>query len=500
MSDTSVPRQGATGSISGFNSITQTDGSVIEEANFSIAQLRAQIVELDALNAPRRLRMIEKTIMEHIRNFGNPHRDTINELSPDLVSSLLVKYAPGTVPRSFPLTAIEAAFEELDTSLSSVTVVRDGEINVIDRQGFLKYVGANAIGVDWSHGYPILPCWPAKQQLFTTLDLSVQDSSQTFSLINVVAVEQSQNGIVPLLMNQQTTLYETNVQAQFGITHAMPNVMIGSEYTFSIFVYPSYTRGSYVYKTTSGEIAAIRLSDGEILQSTNIKVYVYQLPNGWWRIGFQYIADPMSVSSVNQLLFCQSEFADLESLTASSLVYIGKAGNSLAVMYGPQLTTGAGVAPFTQSGSIVATTISSPGFDSATLTNTGMMAVRYSTADSLTPGQADALLTITSDLTVTVGNSTLTSVLDICAPPITTTASYTPDTLAVYALSYDGTGVSMQCSGSEKVTVSSQNKAFISLTTMTDIVFGSFCGGICAAEFYAISDDDSALEFLVGEP
>ncbi len=500
MNDTTVPRQGATGSISGFNPITQVDGSILEEYNFSIAQLRAYILELDALNAPYRLRMIEKTIMDHVRNFGNPHRDTIDQLSPDLVSSLLVKYAPGTVPRTFPLTAIEAAFEELDTSLSSVTVVRDGEINVIDRQGFLKYVGANTIGVDWSHGYPILPCWPAKQQLFTTLDLSVQDSSQTFSLINVIAAEQSQNGIVPLLMNQQTTLFETNVQAQFGIAHTMPNIVIGSEYTFSIFVYPNYTKGSYIYKTTAGEIAAVRLSDGGVIESTNIKAYVYQLPNGWWRIGFQYIADPMSVSSINQLIFCPSEFADLESLTVSSLVYIGKAGNVLAVMYGPQLTTGAGVAPFTQSGSIAATTISSPGFDSATLTNTGMMAVRYNTADSLLPGQADALITIASDLTVTVGNRTLTSVLDISTPPITTTAAYDSDTLSVYALSYDKTGVSMQCSGSEKITVSSQNRSFVSLATMTDIVFGSFCGGLCAAEFYAISDDDAALEFLVGEP
>ena len=71
------PKQGTAGSISGFDSIELSSDPSLSETNQSIVVLIAALQNLVNQYTPEKMRMIERTILSHVRDYNNPHHDTI---------------------------------------------------------------------------------------------------------------------------------------------------------------------------------------------------------------------------------------------------------------------------------------------------------------------------------------------------------------------------------------------------------------------------------------
>lgn len=498
-------KMAATGSISGFSGITLPDGTQLTEENFSVSQLMAYLRAFDATYSPARIRGLEQVVASHIRDFNNPHQDNISMLTSDLAGTLLRKYVPGTAPKDFPLVSVEAAFVDVGSVLVPMTFARDGELNVINRQGYLQYIGANQPCVDWQEGYPMLPCWGAKNQYFQELD--IQDST-SFSALNTTMASGTFAGVVPVIMTDQVSLTENAVQSNFGLNINFGTLLTnGSEYTLSLFVYPQKGYGSYVLQLGSGEYVVFDIQSETIaLSSTTVNGYLCPLPNGWWRIGINFTYQNSDVASI--LSYSPKTYtASGSTFSASDMTYVGQLGTALMTVYGPQVTDGPGMAPLTQTGNIQPTTISIPGFGAAINTTSGMLVLRYKNAAGLA-ANTETIASVTSDITVTEKSQSTTMGVSrsvsfgvgVTSPAqqVTLTPN-SPDGLFSAALSYSPQDIIALSDNTVRTSVSGQGKNFQSLAAATTITIGSFNGGLNALELYAFPDDGQTLEFLVGD-
>lgn len=492
------------GSISGFD-ITLPDGTSLNETNFSISQLLVYIQQMDAFYSPERFRAIEKAMMSHIRDLNNPHKDSIGMLLGNEITGLLQQYMPGTVPRDYPLLSMQAALEDLSNLLSSVTVTSSTELNVVDRQGYLKYVGPGTPCVDWQYGQPLLPCWPAKRQYITQIDLN---QNPAVSLINTAISNGQQNGIIPLFISDQILISETATQGQMGLKIASLGTLInGNEYTFSVFFYPQKSFGSYVLQSSPTDYAVIDLLSATVVQNSGtVNGYVNILPNGWWRIGLNFIAQQSINTAITLSYTPKSYTTNPTPFVAADLTYVGVVKTPIMTLYGPQLTDGPGMAPFTQIGQIGATTISMPGFGSALPMLSGQLVTRYRNAASLLP-QTVPIITATNDVTLTETTQTttmgpqrqLTYKVGVTTPSqVLTQTPNSADDLMSTALSYSPQKLIALSKNTTRTTIYGQTLSFQALPAATTFTIGSFNGGIHAIELYAFADDGNTLEFLVG--
>lgn len=490
MSDYPI-KQGAVGSVSGFDLITKFSDPTLSETDFSIDELLAYLRQLDALYGPDRLRTLQKTILNHVRDFNNPHKDTLDMLSDNDIGNLMSVFMPGTVPKLFPLVSLEAAFD-LTSPFLPMSVKRDSELYVIDRQGFLKYVGVNNIDVDWSNGFPIYPCWPETQQLITSLDIS---ANSNYSLINTTSAYGTDNGIVPVMFATQIDLTETASQGEFGFTLAPPSYGIGSEYTYSAFFFPHVKLGTYIFRI-GGKHAFIDIASMDVLCDDSVKLHVQTFPNRWWRIGIQFIVTEPGATL--DWRFYPNAFSDLDTAKTTAYGYKGTNGRIICSVFGPQLTNGPGLAPYMAGDSMAATTLIFPGYDEAMPTTTGILALQARFYPSLTQTASYPVLSTESAITLTIKNETLSGAITSTTPSTEFSSPVDPQNdMTTFALSYSPDKISVKTSNSARQDTSILNST--PLRNIENIVFGPFPGGVSAFSLWAVQDDADALSFLTGD-
>lgn len=490
MSDYPI-KQGAVGSVSGFDLITKFNDPTLSETDFSIDELLAYLRQLDSLYGPERLRTLQKTILNHVRDFNNPHKDTLDMLADGDISNLMRLFMPGTVPKLFPLVSLEAAFD-LTSPFLPMAVARDSELYVVDRQGFLKYVGVNNIDVDWSNGFPIYPCWPETQQLIDILDIS---ANTNFTLINTTSDYGTDNGIVPVMFATQIDLIETASQGEFGFSMAAPTYSIGSEYTYSAFFFPHVKLGTYVFRIGS-LYAFIDIATLDVVKDDSVKVHIQTFPNGWWRIGIQFVVSEPSATL--DWRFYPNAFSDLTSAKTTSLGYKGTSGRTICSVFGPQLTTGPGLAPYMLGSSMAATTLTFPGYDEAMPTTTGILSLQSQFYPSLTDTSSYNVLSAGTAVSLSISNQVLSGTVASTTPSTSFTAPVdSENALTTFTLSYAPNKISVKSSNSARQDTPVFNTT--PLDNIASVSFGPFPGGVCAFSLWAVQDDDDALSFLTGD-
>ena len=101
-----IVTRGLPGTISGFESITLADGTLISEANFSVEQLRQLYASLQSELFLKQVRFLGQQMQRHAADTKNPHRVTMAELEDGDLGAILKRYVPGTTPRAFPIVAV----------------------------------------------------------------------------------------------------------------------------------------------------------------------------------------------------------------------------------------------------------------------------------------------------------------------------------------------------------------------------------------------------------
>ena len=521
------PKQGTAGSISGFDSIELSSDPSLSETNQSIVVLIAALQNLVNQYTPEKMRMIERTILSHVRDYNNPHHDTLENVSGGDLSEIFAEFMPGTVPLFPPVVSYVAAME-MGNPYSSLQVSRSTEMNVIDEQGFLSYCGPNEAAIDWSMGYPVIPCYPQVNQYLLSMDISALANS-SITLANTSMATNYNSGIIPQMYSTQTTFLATAITTTspykganvFGATLTLDTTSVSPIPTtgsFSIFIYPSVSTGAILISAGTGSNIAqgafiLSLDNKSLIANTGGTGYLNILPNGWYRVTIPW--SPTKTSSitlncqyVNAKLENTTDYISLGSGTATKQVATPNAGDALFTLACPNLTDCPAPAPFNASTTAMgATVLTYPGFDKAQAQSEGMFNLAYTLFADANYGTAQTLLSTDSGVTYKCGaqSELLTLTLPVQTTPITftvsavaTSSSNTTDAnyLTDMAFSISPNKVSFLTTDTVRQDVTSIDSSYSGLPATKSISFGPFIGGIHAFSQFAIADDKKALEFL----
>lgn len=495
--------RGLPGTISGFDSITLADGTLISEANFSVEQLRQLYSSLQSELFLKQVRFLGQQMQRHAADTKNPHRVTMAELDDGDLGAILKRYVPGTTPRAFPIVAVQAMYESGPQILSSIAVSRNGPINVIDRQGFLAYYDENTSAVDWSLGYPTIPCWPYKDQYVADTTML---SNTTVTTIGCEKDASPQDGSIPNMSTDQIVLTETGGQTQVKCT--ISTKPLAPEITASIMLYPTKSVGTYYIASSLGSVLVDANTKTVVFTDTGIVGHLHVYPNGWCRIGMQVIPKTSAQSFVYDVGYTPRIYDGTLPVDDAFKTYVSSGGSIAFAAFGPQVTSGPGMAPFTKSSSIAATTLSIPGFPGALPTAAGIVALSMSQFPSLT-GSTETLLSMDNGLKIACTSNAMTesrtidATLPITTTPvdITTSGEYSTVSDEVdYAMSYSLSGLAARMSNAaDRTSISGRAQYFTAMAKATTMTVGSFNGGITSVSLYAFPDDNRTLEFIIGE-
>lgn len=498
------PRTGTPGTISGFDSITLADGSVITEANFSIEQLRKLLAGLESTYSLQRISDLTKQMMRHKADMNNPHRTTLAQLEDGDLGAVLKRYVPGTTPQTFPIVAIQASYEDGPQILSSIEVARAGSINVIDRQGFLKYCGPNTSAVDWSLGYPVIPCWPEKNQYVADTTMLNNTTITTTGCSKQSTVT---NLTIPSMSASQVVLVETGGQSKVCCT--VSTKQLSPEVTASLMLYPTKLTGSYYITTPYGSAVFDVGTKAVTYTDPGIIGHIHVYPNGWWRIGCQALPSQVQQSFVYDVGYTPRQITQDTGFSDDQKVYVGAAGTPICGAANPQVTSGPGLAPFTTDSVIAGTKLTIPGFADAMPTTSGIINFGFSHYPSLA-ASSEILLAVDNNITMTCDSngtlstrSVLTS-LPIASSPITITTAQANYPAAnsenLFAISYSLNKIAARITGAlDRTEISGRSQHFTAMGKATKVTINSFNGGLTMLSLYSFPDDNRTIEFLIGE-
>lgn len=483
------------GVISGWDSIVLSDESVLVEGQISAEQLYAYIKGIVSVVDPRRLRGIEKTILNHIQNDNNPHNDTIAMLGDDFVAQILERVTPGTTPRQYPALSYIANME-LPDDITVVTLSRASPMTVLDRQGYMTTAAENETGVDWSTGTAIVPLFPQVTQAIPVTDTTLTTNITTVGLTTAAAASTAYLKS-PNKDTKYLVMYETADNGAHEFTVASP-VTKGEEDTISFFLYPHNGTGILVLqiRMNSGaadntKFATINLSNQSTTVTTDgsYAVHLSVLPNGWWRCGLQFVPTEDGVA-----------YLDVQHTTdgVPGSTYTGTSGNPLFSIFKINSTNTPGFAPILDDSvtPLAPSVLTIPISGSPAVIGKGMYAIDFNKQFSLlTTGTGESLFSSGVGITASYEGNTLVTKNTMGTQPLTTNMTLTEND-ATWAISLDASQYMVKATGFTKV---KYGGTFTQAEDLSLFTFGPFYGGLSQFSYYAVSDDNRALEYLVGE-
>lgn len=492
MSETNI--KGPAGTIAGWDSVTLSDDSVLQEKFISSEQLFAYLKNLTSIVDPKRLRAIEKTVVVHEQDNQNPHKDTLDMFVQDFVMEILSQVTPGTSPTQYPSLSYQAEFELAD-ELTVVNLTRNSPITVLDRQGFFVTTEANRSAFDWATGIPTVPLFPKVTQSIVNPDVV------TTSAIALTGLASSSGGVsslkTPAGDSNYLTLTETADTSEHRYTVSFP-VVTGLEYTASNFVYPINATGFLIIlikpagkDADTTKFVTIDLTNKKATATSDgaYRGHIQVLANGWMRIGIQYIAQ---VTDMVEMVVYNSTFG------VPAEQYAGTLGNPLLAIFGIQNTTSAGLAPYLSDNTtpLAESTLSIPVSSSPVAPTRGMFGVTFTRNPSLIATTQEFLFSTGTGIAATFDNTNVVTTMSMGAQVLTTTSLSPAGKPVVWSSSYDLGAFKTKTSGSSK---SAYSGSFAPTDTLSKFSFGPFSGGLNQFVYYAISDNNRALEFITGE-
>lgn len=496
--DINVYLKGTAGSISGWDLHGVVDPT-LTEVNQSVDVLIRYLQKLVDQDAPSKIRLVERQALRHIRDSNNPHHDTVENLTDGDIGLLFQKYLPGTVPLA-PPDYTYAAFWEMGAPFSNAVVMRTSEMNVIDEQGFLSYVGPNEAGVDWSEGYPQVPCWPAIVELIDDTNFI---SNPKFSFPGLVTSVAQMSGVTPTQFGMRVKFTETTGQQESAVTYTNVGVLvIGQAYTFNLFVNPTTHSSGSFYLDANDAHAFINVADfDDTLVTDGSQFHVQKLANGWLRFGLSFVADKADV--VLKFGYEPHTYTNIADAVAGigthNRTYITRDGVDAFTLFGPNLVDKPGLPPFIQSGSLAETRLVLPGCVGSVALDKGMIAWRGQLFFSPADKDSGNLLNAGNCISLSARAGAVTANMEVATPAIPIGGFYNNKDYFQLGVSYDKTKLALNTSVSGRTDITSfGTSTYRGADAFKNVTIGPFCGGISHLVHYAVSDDDHALEFLNG--
>lgn len=548
----------ATGSIRGFNNIDLGQGQTRESitpTNFSLTDLKNRIEAIRNTFDPDALNNLIIEVLSHIQNENNPHQVTLSQTGADVINlvyqawlsagnsgtlqdfylvffnvssnsitavsgtdaitgapsslitvsgvealiaandtTLFSEVLPGTPPSVLPTTAYDAQFG----IPFGATTSRNTPISVLDRNGNLSIVPANTVAIDYSTGIGSFPLYGSRTNLIVPSDPRLQVSTNILGATSFTSPRGTLNvgpdGTPCLVLVESLNLEIHGYETQITIDNAV-------EYTDTVFIYPfSNTGGITLYLNNYTNIAImVDLSTYAVTTSDpSVIGYAQPFPNGWIRIGIQYIISGLAAPITSILVIAKTPTAVL----GQEALYPGTGANLFGV-FGLQHVAGCGMSPY------IPTTTTVESHDATSITipfvmgssSNGLLAVSYEHAKTVSVNPR-ILLTLENQNIKIFMQSNQTNATTINADTSTTTVTATDafDQFLKLAFSYSPTQNELAITNVPKIIVAGTVPAVT--IGSTNLILGDhtnpFDGSVSTFVIYPISDTNGQLEYLVG--
>lgn len=549
------PQFSNNGVIRGFKTIDLGQGQtpeIFQPTNFSLTELRQRVQDIRDNYDPDFLDSLIVQVLSHIQNHNNPHQVTLAETGADVVSlvyqawlaagntgtlqdfynvffqvpivstadnvatatgtdlisvsgvetliathntdpnahtDLLNMILPGTPPSSVPSLAIDAQIG----AIANCTVARSTSLTCIDPNGNLITYGPNQLAVDYALGYASLPLYEARTNLtypsnpLQAVNNSILNAASSNSPI--LTLKTGPDGNACLVLTENNTI---NIHG-----YSFPvSVTSGVEYISSVFVYPLQTTGSLVLYLDTNTMLFLNLTTLDVSTSSDaIQGYAQCFPNGWIRLGLQYVAAATETASIT---IAQTQLTEL----GVNLAYQGTT-QPLFGLFGLQHVVGYGLSPY------IPTTNAPASHDNTVIQLTTTLAVVANGLLSISHHHAESalasnrvIISLANALTISVNAEMIETIISNADNTTSTlTLPDVTDMCCVSSTSFSPTQYLFGSTGSAKISTTGD---IINLVAGTNTITLSssaapFNGNISAMVLYPIADTDMTIEFLIGE-
>ena len=246
------------GLLSGFDEvITTSDPTNLAIAGYSKAEIMDAIKNLKETGLSNDAQRAIQTLITHISDFSNPHKDDLTSFISNYIATLLKDIVPGTVPDAYPQYAFSPDLE-LQDSLVGCTCTRASTIRVMTRSGLYTTVAKNTRGTDWSTGTARVPCFPAYTLINTTLipDTSITTGTLITTLSNLTVVAKDLSTIGVTLPDGTTNIHNLVFNGSSGTPNITLQMILNGAGSYS-FSFISYTAPTDTSSTITFTIPAL---------------------------------------------------------------------------------------------------------------------------------------------------------------------------------------------------------------------------------------------------
>lgn len=322
-------RAGSSGSITGFDAIDLDQTGTVEESRptpFSMAELLHEFSMAKRSLNPQYLRLLSRTIEEHILNTDNPHKVTLQDLSQDIQGDILATIVPGTPPVSDPTMV-------LDPTWVSGSFYRTTPVVVTNALGRLEMIPAHTVAITHVDNRAGFLMTHQTTNYVTTTD------AQEIIVASTIPGAVLSHGSAPLDGHSAVTLMSTTAGVQtigVEIAHAVVTGLV----SIGICIRPTITTGVITLRNRTDalqrivyDVATRTIVDATYIDHTRVET----LSNGWVRItgAFNF----MLPSDDPVLLVTATDTRDVDTLTVAT------AGDVIVDLCFPTVVVGSAWSP-----------------------------------------------------------------------------------------------------------------------------------------------------------
>lgn len=156
--------QPSLGSLTGFDQFVKPDGEIeLATTGWSLEQIRKFLLNENGANfaSEEWVLLLNEAIQEHIQDLDNPHRVTLEQVTPDFVAGVLENLTTGTVPEGVPFVSFDSSCPLPLGNVFPATYNTTNLYRVTETGAFIDpTTETNIMGVDCINGEPALPLFP----------------------------------------------------------------------------------------------------------------------------------------------------------------------------------------------------------------------------------------------------------------------------------------------------------------------------------------------------
>jgi hypothetical protein len=471
------------GSLTGFDRVDLPGApDDVVETGWSIDQLRVFLLNEGGANfaSEQWVRLVNEALQEHIQDFDNPHKVTLQQITPDVIAGILENLTTGTVPSTAPFLAydvccplpIGTVYPAAWSTLNMYRVTEGGMF--VDPS-----TETEVLGVDSLNGQPGLPMFGS------ILNIVPQNwATQSGTALGTKLAKRTSE-ILPYPFDFYV-VSETSGVRSFGVV-IQATQAANTTYTTTFFIRVSAAGGSVVLSQQGDSVntMTVNLTSGESVCSTNAvagKTVLY--PSGVIKVSFSFTTASPAVGKVAIVhVNDNTDSPNRSGITDRVIFNIGY----------PLMTTSSIDHPIAISPMQQCSTSS----------------FQFDLAKVMFPASlSELMVTFAVDIAATLPGTPIPNTTVLALGPLVITRDQTHlyvkmsgvtvftsdllDGLNIFTLSYSPTTLIFKDLASPRKTATSTYPTL----ALTDVTLGAFGGYLRYLAFYAAADDVKCVEFL----